>query len=70
MKAPFGKRDPWADAGRRAWLPCPCCFSSGPLWLLASEINWIFAQCPACMGRFWIDTHCGTGHRPPDLLFQ
>ena len=57
-------RDPWIDNGRRAWLPCPQCTSSEPLWLLDSEVNWIWAQCPACMSRSWINTECGVDNRP------
>jgi hypothetical protein len=62
-------KDPWIDNGRRAWLPCPWCVTAEPLWLLGSEVNWIFVQCPACMSRSWVDTHCGVGHRPAGLTF-
>lgn len=60
-------KDPWVDAGCRAWLPCPHCPSTTPLWLLATDINVVFVQCPGCLTRCYIDTGCGVGHRPPDL---
>lgn len=68
-----------ADASvcRRAWLSCPNCphddcavcrrgaaCSEHWLYLLASETNLVFVQCPDCLQRWWVDTGNGTGHRP------
>jgi hypothetical protein len=32
--------------------------------MLSSEVNMVFAQCPACETRFWWDTKFGKGGAP------
>ncbi len=60
--------DRWIDAGRRAWLPCPSCSFAGPLWLLGSDLWWVWVQCPTCLTRVWINTHASHGGpRPAEL---
>jgi hypothetical protein len=61
--------DPQADIGRRAWLPCPNCYHTGPLYLLDFDINLVWVQCGNCLRRWWHDT--GVGHRKhPEYLFD
>lgn len=72
-------RDPDADLGRRAWIPCPRCgeddcaaCTAGATcdqhwrYLLANETRLVFLQCPACWYRWWQDTGCGVGDRRPE----
>ena len=62
-------RDPQADPGRRAWLPCVSCGSTTPLYLLHCEVNLVWVQCNHCLQRWWHDT--GIGHpRYPQQLFD
>jgi hypothetical protein len=60
--------DPQADAGRRAWLPCPHCSDNTRLYLLFSEVNMIWVQCGKCLRRWWHDTGFGRGGRPECLF--
>lgn len=58
--------DPAADPARRVWLPCTPCGNNTGLYLLASEPRYLWVQCPDCLARYWLDTHCGHG-RPFEL---
>ena len=59
--------DPQADIGRRAWLPCPNCYHTGPLYLLDFDINLVWVQCGNCLRRWWHDTGFGAGNRPAEV---
>ncbi|HEY6422194.1 MAG TPA: hypothetical protein VIY28_02880 [Pseudonocardiaceae bacterium] len=59
--------DPQADVGRRVWVPCRYCGDNAALYLLASEVNLVWVQCPSCLRRWWHDTGVGKGGHPKDL---
>jgi hypothetical protein len=71
--------DPDADLGRRAWLRCSRCPTTGCsacaarrtcdwhwCYLLACETRLVFLQCPECRYRWWYDTECGVGDYQPE----
>lgn len=60
--------DPQADIGRHVWIPCPHCGDSSGLYLLFSDVNLAWVQCGKCLRRWWHDTGCGRGGRPPRLF--
>lgn len=71
-----------ADICRRAWVGCETCTQAHQAcstcrdgrtcewhwrYLLATTGRHLFLQCPACLRRWWHDTHFGHGPLPLDL---
>jgi ATP-dependent helicase YprA (DUF1998 family) len=69
--------DPTADAGRRAWVPCPSCDQGAGCadckssrncadhwqYLLSNQATLVHLQCPNCAHLWSTDTRERTIHR-------
>jgi hypothetical protein len=56
--------DPAVHIGRKVWRPCSHCSHQDGLYLLESDANMVYVQCPQCHKYSWLDTGNGAGRRP------
>jgi hypothetical protein len=56
--------DPSVDVGRKVWLSCAHCPNTAGLYLLKSNANLVYVQCPQCHKLWWLDTKFGVGGGP------
>ena len=51
--------DPSVDIGRKVWRSCTHCPNADGLYLLKSNANLVYVQCPLCHNTWWLDTKFG-----------
>jgi hypothetical protein len=56
--------DPSVDIGRKVWRSCTHCPNADGLYLLKSNANLVYVQCPLCHNTWWLDTGFGRGGGP------